>query len=58
MYKVGDHIKIVSMRGEPNYSGRVGFVYHIDDMGQLHGTWGGLAVQPEHDIIEKIGRAE
>ena len=58
MYKVGDRIKIVSMRGEPNYSGLAGFVERIDDMGQLHGTWGGLAVQPEHDLIEKIGMAE
>ena len=50
MAKVGDKIKIVNMDGEPNYCGRVGVVTHIDDMGQLHGTWGGLAVIPGVDV--------
>lgn len=42
--KVGDKIKIDCMEGEPLYEGRVGVVKYIDDIGQLHGTWGGLAV--------------
>ena len=29
-----------------------GIVQHIDDLGQLHGTWGGLAVIPKMDEFE------
>lgn len=54
MVKVGDTIRIIEMSGEPAYSGRVGVVKSIDDMGQLHGTWGGLAVIPEEDSFEVI----
>lgn len=49
--KVGDKIKIIEMIGEPRYSGKIGVVQSIDGIGQLHGTWGGLAVQLEHDTI-------
>ena len=28
------------------YNGRSGAVEHIDAIGQIHGTWGGLAVIP------------
>lgn len=55
--KVGDKIKIVEMKGEPHYAGREGTVTYIDDIGQLHGSWGGLAVIPEEDKFEVIGRA-
>lgn len=53
-YKVGDTIKIIEMKGEPNYTGRTGIIKFIDSMGQLHGTWGGLAIVPEEDKIEVI----
>ena len=43
---IGKTIRIVSMRGESRYDGRTGVVEYIDGIGQLHGTWGGLAVQP------------
>ena len=43
--KVGDNIKIIEMLGEPSYKGRVGIVEFIDGVGQLHGSWGGLAIQ-------------
>ena len=33
--------------GEPQYTNREGVVTHIDDAGQIHGTWGGCAVIPE-----------
>lgn len=49
MVKVGDTIRIIDMSGEPHYSGRVGVVTSIDAIGQLHGTWGGLAVIPGED---------
>jgi len=37
-----------------DYTGRRGIVRFIDDAGQLHGTWGGLAVIPEIDEFEVI----
>ena len=54
MVKVGDKIRIINMVDEPRYSGREGIVQHIDDIGQLHGTWGGLAVIPGEDSFEII----
>lgn len=56
MVEVGDKIRIDYMEGEPRYSGREGIVRSIDDMGQIHGSWGGLAIIPGSDsftIIEK-----
>ena len=51
---VGKKIKIVSMKDEPSYCGRVGVVEYVDDIGQLHGTWGGLAVIPSEDRFEVL----
>jgi len=42
--KVGDKIEIIEMKGEPQYTGKTGEVKYIDDIGQLHGTWGGCAI--------------
>lgn len=53
-FNVGDKIKIVEMIEEPQYTGKVGIIQYIDNIGQLHGTWGGLAIQPEKDIVRKI----
>ena len=53
-YKIGDKIRIINMEGEPNYTGKVGRVTHIDDEGQLHGTWGGCALAPEVDMFNKL----
>ena len=36
------------------YEGKTGEVTHIDDIGQLHGTWGGLAVIPDADSFEIV----
>ena len=44
--KKGDTILICEMVGEPRYKNKVGIVEHIDDAGQIHGTWGGCAIQP------------
>ena len=52
--KVGDAVHIFEMDGEPDYADREGIVEAIDAAGQLHGTWGGLAVIPETDIFKKI----
>ena len=43
----GDTIRIIEMKGEPRYTGKIGTVELIDDIGQIHGTWGGCAIQPE-----------
>ena len=44
------------MEGEPRYTDRVGVVESVDDIGQIHGTWGGCAVIPQTDdyvVIKK-----
>lgn len=52
--EVGDTIRINHMSGEPRYTGREGVVRSIDDMGQIHGSWGGLAVIAGEDDITII----
>lgn len=54
--KVGDTIRIIRLDDprSADYEGRTGEVTVIDDAGQLHGTWGGLAVIPEADDFEVI----
>jgi hypothetical protein len=54
---IGDRIKIIKMDGEPHYKDREGTVTHIDDAGQIHGTWGGCAIIPEVDIFIILKRA-
>lgn len=54
MIQVGDKIRIIYMEGEPQYTGRVGVVEHIDSIGQLHGSWGGCALIPGTDEYEKV----
>ena len=53
--KEGDRIRIIRMDGEPRYDGKEGTVTHIDDAGQIHGTWGGCALIPGVDRYEVIG---
>lgn len=58
MVKVGDKIRIIYMEDELEgrmYNGREGVITIIDDVGMLHGTWGGLAIIPEEDDFEVIG---
>ena len=59
--KIGDTIRIIRMNDNGGkdlqarmYNGRSGVVEHIDSIGQLHGTWGGLAVIPGVDEIETL----
>ena len=56
MVQVGDILRIDYMEGEPNYSGKTGEVTYIDDAGQIHGKWGGLAIIPEKDSFTIIGQ--
>lgn len=52
--KVGDKILIQAMQDEPRYENISGVVTHIDDMGQIHGTWGGCALLPDIDEFKII----
>lgn len=56
--KVGDKVRIIDMFEQPQYAGREGIVTHIDDMGQIHGSWGGCAIIPEFDYYEVIEEAK
>lgn len=47
--KIGAKVLILEMKGEPQYSNKRGIIEHIDDIGQLHGTWGGCALVPNED---------
>ncbi len=57
--KIGDSIRIIRMDDDGGRdtqaaacAGRIGKVEHIDSIGQLHGSWGGLALIPEVDEYE------
>ena len=59
--KKGDKIRIIKMddkNGKDTHAresnGKEGTITHIDDAGQIHGTWGGLALIPGLDEYEKI----
>ena len=56
--QVGDTIRIIEMQGEPQYSGRTGVIRSIDDAGQLHGSFGGLALIPGVDRWEIIKKGD
>ena len=56
--RIGDKIRILDMKGEPQYDGKTGTVTHIDAIGQIHGTWGGCALIPgvdEYEVIDYTG---
>lgn len=52
--KIGDTIKILQLDDpyDPTYPGRIGKVTKIDFLGQIHGTWGGIAIIPQLDKFE------
>lgn len=58
---IGDTLLIVRMDDDGgkdlharNYEGRTGVVESIDSLGQIHGTWVGLALIPGKDRFRKI----
>ena len=55
---IGDRIKIINMEGEPHYKDREGVVPHIDDAGQVHGTWGGCALIQGLDTFKVIPKTQ
>ena len=70
--KVGDTIRINRMEDNApsftftegkdkqaaQYNGITGTVTCIDDAGQIHGTWGGLALIPEIDSFSIVCRSK
>ena len=57
--KVGDKIRIIHLSDEDSrYDSKEGTIEFVDSLGQLHGTWGGLAVIPEVDRFVIIEKAE
>lgn len=63
MAKVGNKIRIIRMDDcggkdtqAREYNGKEGVIEYIDSIGQLHGTWGGLAVNPQYDEFEVINQ--
>lgn len=56
-YHVGQKIQIISLEDSycaGCYNRREGVIKYIDDIGQLHGTWGGLALIPGIDDFKVI----
>ncbi len=53
-FKNNDYILIKEMKDEFNFKPMIGRVTHIDGIGQIHGTWSGLAVIPEVDNYEVL----
>lgn len=51
---VGQKIKIKYVEDEPAYTGKSGICNYVDDIGQLHGTWGGIALLPYIDEFEIV----
>ena len=49
---VGKTIKIIEMKDEPSYTGKIVTITHRDGLGQFHRTWGSLAIIPEVDKYE------
>lgn len=58
MVEIGDTIRIDYMEGESDYIGCEGVVEFIDDMGQIHGTWGGCAILPKLDVFTIIKKKD
>jgi hypothetical protein len=54
MFRIGDKIRIINIKGEDHYNGREGVIEYIDGLDHLHGTWGDLAIILEEDLIEVI----
>lgn len=57
--KVGTHVHICNMYGEPQYAGKEGMVTRIDKdcygVTRAHGTWGGCCLYPDKDDYFIIG---
>ena len=55
---VGSVIRIIEMKGYPEYTNKIGIIERIDSYGQMYGTWGGLAIilgEDKIEIVKKLG---
>ncbi len=53
---LGKKVRINHLQGENGrYDGKEGVVTRVDDMGDLHGTWGSLAIIVDSDNFSVIG---
>lgn len=48
---IGDVVKIIDMKNEPQYNGTIGIVISIDSKNQIHGTWGGCALLESDNFV-------
>lgn len=55
--KEGDTVKILTMYSDSSFNGKIGVVNLVDDLGQLYGTWGPAAINPEIDDYFVIARS-
>lgn len=55
---VGKRVQIIRMKDEPQMTDRIGVVKFVDSKGQIHGTWGSLAIQPENDVFRIFGEVK
>ena len=54
-FKPGMKVRIIHLDGEDNrYDGKEGVIEFVDAIGQLHGSWGGLAIIPDVDEFELV----
>ena len=54
-FKPGMKVRIIHLEGEDNrYDGKEGVIEYVDAIGQLHGSWGGLAIIPDVDKFEVL----
>ena len=54
-FKPGMKVRIIHLEGEDNrYDGKEGVIEYVDAIGQLHGSWGGLAIIPDVDEFELV----
>lgn len=54
-FKPGMKVRIIHLDGEDNrYDGKEGVIEYVDAIGQLHGSWGGLAIIPNVDEFELV----
>ena len=54
-FKPGMKVRIIHLEGEDNrYDDKEGVIEYVDAIGQLHGSWGGLAIIPDVDKFEVL----
>ena len=54
-FKPGMKVRIIHLDDEDNrYDGKEGVIEYVDAIGQLHGSWGGLAIIPDVDEFELV----